>query len=111
MVEKWTLCIEVSCHPNSGQATVKYVLYNLSQNHVMHRNIVLLRRTTNNEAYYIALVEDLKEEKNNVVNDIVVYMNSQLICNQLNGIFEVRKSNLKLLYNGLQTFIGCPLIY
>ena len=68
------------------------------RNHVLHRNIDLHGRTTNNEAYYIALIEGLKEEKNNFVNDIVVYMNSQLICNQLNGIFEVRKANLKPLY-------------
>ena len=91
MVEKWTLCIEVSCHPNPGQATVKYVLYNPARNHVVHRNIDLHGRTTNNEAYYITLIEGLKEAKNNVLNDIAIYMNSQLICNQLNGIFEVRK--------------------
>ena len=78
--------------------TFKYVLYNPARNHVMHINIDLHERTTNNESYYIALVEGLKEAKNNVVNDIAVYMNSQLICNQLNGIFEVRKENLKPLY-------------
>ena len=74
------------------------MLYNPARNHVVHRNIDLHGRTTNNEAYYISLVEGLKEAKNNFVNDIAAYMNSQLICNQLNGIFEVRKANLKPLY-------------
>ena len=98
MVQKWELYIEVSCHPNPGEATIKYVLHNAARNHVLHRNIEVHERAMNNEAYYIALVEGLKEEKNYVVNDIIVFTNSQLICNHIKGIYEVRKVNLKPLY-------------
>lgn len=89
MVQKWKLCIEVSCRPNPSQAIMKYVLHNAARNHVLHRNIEMHERTTNNEGYYIALVEGLKEAKNYDVNDITVFTNSQLICNQINNIYEV----------------------
>lgn len=82
----------------SWTSIVKYLLYNLARNYVLHKIIDVHGRKTNNEAYYITLVEGLKEEKQNVVNDIALYMNSQLICNQLNDIYEVQKSNLKPLY-------------
>jgi len=29
MVEKWALCIEVSCYPNQGKEVISYVLHNI----------------------------------------------------------------------------------
>jgi len=98
MVQKWRLCIEVSCFPNSGRAVVKFVLYNMETNHLFNGKREVLGMTTNNEAYYIALVEGLKEAKQHDVSDIEVFTNSELICNQMKGIYRVRKDNLKPLH-------------
>jgi ribonuclease HI len=98
MVQKWTLCIEVSCYPNPGQAIIAYVLHNMALNHVLQTKREVHGKTTNNEAYYIALVEGLKEAKKYGANDIVVFTNSELICNQMKGIYQVRKDNLKPLH-------------
>ena len=98
MVQKWELSIEVSCYPNPDQAVITYVLHNKSLNHVLQSQREVYGRTTNNEAYYIALVEGLKTAKKNGANDIVVFTNSELICNQMKGIYQVRKDNLKLLH-------------
>jgi ribonuclease HI len=98
MVHKWALSIEVSCYPKHGEAVITYVLHNKALNHVLQSQREVYGRTTNNEAYYIALVEGMKTTKKNGANDIVVFTNSELICNQMKGIYQVRKDNLKLLH-------------
>jgi ribonuclease HI len=98
MVHKWTLCLEVSCCPNPGQAKIKYVIYNNASNQVVQRTRDVYGRTTNNEAYYIALVEGLKDAKKYGAKDIVVYTNSELICNQMKGLYQVRAIDLKPIH-------------
>jgi ribonuclease HI len=88
MVQKWALSIEVSCYPNLGQAVITYVLHNKALNHVLQSHRKVYGRTTNNEAYYIALVEELKTMKKHGANHIVVFTNSELICNQMKGIYQ-----------------------
>ena len=95
MEHKWTLCIEVSCFPNLGQATIRYIIYNNALKHTLEIKKYVCGKTTNNKAYYISLVEGLKEEKTYGINDISVYTNLELICNQMEGIYQVRKDNLK----------------
>ena len=99
MVQKWTLCIEVSCYPNLGKAIIAYILYNNATNKVFQRKNDVCGRTTSNEAYYIALIEGLKTTKEHGANDIVVFTNSELVCNQMKGTYRVRKDNLKLLHS------------
>ena len=98
MVQKWHLCIEVSCFTYPGRAVIKFVIYNMATNHLFHGKREVPGMTTNNEAYYIALFEGLKEAKQHDVNDIEVFTNSTLICNQMKGIYWVRKDNLERLH-------------
>ena len=98
MVQKWTLCIEVSCYPNPGQAIISYILYNNATNKVFQQKNDVCGRTTSNEAYYIALIEGLKTTKKHGDNNIVVFTNSELVCNQMKGTYRVKKDNLKLLH-------------
>ena len=98
MVNKWTLCIDVSCHPNPGRATMAYVIVNNASNEVFQRKWDISARTTNNEAYYIALIGGLKASQNYGANDISVFTSSTLLCNQILGVYQVRKVNLKPLH-------------
>ena len=98
MVEKWTLCIDVSCYPNPGQAIIEYVLHNKATNESFQRKREICGRSTNNIAYYIVLIEGLKTTKMYSSNDICVYTNSLLLCNQMKGIYQVRKRNLMPLH-------------
>ena len=84
----------MSCYPNPGQAIIEYVLRNNFLNDVFQRKREIRGRTMNNEAYYIVLIEGLKTTKMYSANDICVYTNSLLLCNQMNGIYQVRKMNL-----------------
>ena len=94
MVQQWTLCIQVSCYPNLGHTIIEYVLHNSFLIEAFQRKREILGTTMNNEAYYIALREGLKIEKMYNANDICVYTNSLLLCNQMKGIYQVRKRNL-----------------
>ena len=79
MVEKWTLCIDVSCYPNPGKAVITYVLCNVATNKVLQRKMNIPGRTTNNEAYYIALIEGLGTTREYGSNGIVVFTNTELV--------------------------------
>ena len=75
MVNKWTLCIDVSCYPNPRRAIIAYVLVNNASHEVFQRNWYISSRTTKNEEYYVALIEGLKETKKYGANDISVFTN------------------------------------
>lgn len=95
MVEKWTLCIEVSCYPNPWKVVITYVVCNSVTNKVLQRKINVPGRTTNNEAYYIALIEGIGTTREYGPNGIVVFTNSELVCNQMKGMYQVKKERLK----------------
>ena len=106
MVQKWKLCIEVSCHPNPGKASISYVIYNMDSRQVLRRERDVCGRTTNNKAYYIALIEGLKSAKQLGANDISVFTNSELICKQMEGVYQVKKDNLKPLHREARIMVS-----
>ena len=79
MVEKWTLCIDVSFYPNLGKAVITYVLSNIATSKVVQRKMNIPRRTTNNEAYYTGLIEGLGTTMEYGSNGIIVFTNSKLV--------------------------------
>ena len=98
MVEKWKLCIEVSCYPNPGKAVITYVLSNIATSKVVQRKMNIPGRTTNKEAYYIGLIEGLGTTMGYGSNGILVFTNSEVVCNQMNGVYQVKKEMLKELH-------------
>ena len=106
MVQEWTFCIQVKCCPNPGYATIEYVLRNNVLNKVIHRKRDICGTTTNNEAYYIDLIEGLKAAIIHRANGISVYTNFELVCRQMKGIYQVRKRNLKSLHVEARTIAG-----
>ena len=62
--------------------------------------------TMDNEAYYIALIEGLKIARMYRANGISVYTNSELVCRQMKGIYQVRKVKLKLLHVEARITVG-----
>ena len=77
---------------------ITYVLHNKSLNDVLQSQSEVYGRTTKNQAYYIALVEGMETTKKHGANDIFFFTNSELIWNQMKGIYQARKNNLKLLH-------------
>ena len=98
MVEKLKLCIEISCYLNPRKAVITYVFSNIANSKVIQRKMNILGRTTNNEAYYIGLIEGLGTTMEYGSNGIVFFTNSELVCNQMNGVCQVKKERLKELH-------------
>ena len=77
---------------------ITYVISNITAGKVVQRKMNIPGITTNNEAYYIALIEGLGTTIEYGSNGIVVLTNSQLVCNQMNDVYQVKKERLKELH-------------
>ena len=55
-------------------------------------------RKKNNEAYYIALIEGLGTTREYGSNGIVVFTNSELVCNQMKSVYQVKKERLRQMH-------------
>ena len=98
MVEKWKSCIDFSCYPNPWKVVITYLLSNIAIRKVIQRKMNILGRTTNNEECYIGLIEGLGTTMEYGSNGILVLTNSELVCNQMNGVYQVKKERLKELH-------------
>lgn len=86
---------------NPGPSASGYVLYDMNDSIVV-KNGIYLGVTTNNQAEYQALKFGLEEAiKHNVVN-IHVYMDSMLVVNQMNGIFQVKNRDLWPIHDAIK---------
>lgn len=86
---------------NPGPSASGYVLYDMNDKIVV-KNGIYLGVTTNNQAEYQALKFGLEEAlKHNVVN-IHVYMDSMLVVNQMNGIFQVKNRDLWPIHDAIK---------
>ncbi len=57
---------------------------------------------TNNQSEYSALILGLKEALSRDIKCLYVYGDSQLVINQINGIYKVKNSGLQSLYQEVQ---------
>jgi len=90
---------------NPGPSASGYVLYDMNDT-VVVKNGIYLGVTTNNQAEYQALKFGLEEAiKHNVVN-IHVYMDSMLVVNQMNGIFQVKNRDLWPIHDAIKRLAG-----
>ncbi|NIP32106.1 MAG: reverse transcriptase-like protein [Candidatus Dadabacteria bacterium] len=53
---------------------------------------------TNNQAEYTALITALESLKEESKNKIIIHTDSQLVANQINGLWKVKDPDLKLLF-------------
>jgi len=56
-------------------------------------------KKTNNEAEYLAMIAGLELALNNNFNEIIIYSDSELLVNQINGKYKVKAKNLRPLFD------------
>lgn len=61
---------------------------------------------TNNEAEYIAVLHAIKEAKKLGATSITLFLDSELIVRQLQGIYKVKSVNLKKYYREITSLLG-----
>lgn len=91
---------------NPGPAAIGFIVKN-ETGKILVRQGKLIGRATNNVAEYTAVIEALewlkyevqrtKDELKKVILEIAFFLDSQLIVNQLNGLYKIKNANLRNL--------------
>lgn len=83
---------------NPGPAASAFVAYDESQ-HVLREEAVFLGNATNNVAEYTAVIKALEWVKkiNPVPSEVNFFLDSQLVVNQITGIYKIKDMNLQQL--------------
>ncbi len=87
-----------ACWGNPGPAAIGAVLKNEQQEAVV-RISEYIGHGTNNRAEYRAVIAALKAAAALGESEVVLYLDSELLVKQLNGVYKVRNNNLRPLYN------------
>ena len=101
---KITLYIDGAADLHSKTAGIGGIIY--SSNNEIFSFSEYLHDATNNEAEYNALISGLKSLlKLNLLNPII-YSDSELVVNQVNGEYRVKNDRMKLLYKEVTSLLS-----
>jgi ribonuclease HI len=86
---------------NPGPAAYGYVILDMDDK-VVKQEGVYIGDTTNNQAEYQSLKYGLESALALGVKELEVYMDSQLVINQINGLYKIRNVELKPHYERIK---------
>ena len=98
IIEAELFCDGASCG-NPGDSGIGVVIRPLNGTGKDHRISEYIGIATNNVAEYSALIRGLEEARALGVKRINVFLDSELVVRQINGIYKVRNSNLRTLWD------------
>ncbi len=90
----WQIYVDGASSGNPGNSGAGIVMFNEDGNEVF-RDSVFLGKMTNNMAEYEALIWALEKARESGIQDIVVYTDSLLMANQVNGIYKINNNTLR----------------
>lgn len=79
---------------NPGPAAVGFIIYD-SNNEKLEQYSKYIGEKTNNYAEYLAILESLINSKNYNPDEVVIYTDSSLAYNQINGFWKIKDDSLK----------------
>jgi len=103
-MDKLTIYVDGASKGNPGKAGIGIVFFcegKKIKEYSQHIGV-----TTNNVAEYMAVVFAMQEALIMRVENIAVFTDSELIANQIQGIYKVRDNNLFRLYKQVQHLKG-----
>lgn len=101
---KKDLSLKVYCdggaRGNPGPAASAFIVED-STGKVLFENGIFIGSATNNQAEYRAVIEALHWITNNTktLTTLSIYLDSQLVVNQVNGSFKVKEPHLRILHS------------
>ncbi|HUJ89797.1 MAG TPA: ribonuclease HI family protein [Syntrophorhabdales bacterium] len=101
----WHIYIDGASLGNPGQSGAGIVSYDEQGNEVW-RESAHLGTMTNNMAEYEALVRALRKAREMAVVSVSVYTDSQLVANQILGLYRIRNDRLRQYLLEAQNLIG-----
>ncbi|KAL0301510.1 UNVERIFIED_CONTAM: hypothetical protein Sradi_6427800 [Sesamum radiatum] len=99
----WKMYFDGASHKEGAGARVVFVT---SEGEVLHYSFTLTQNCSNNVAEYQALILRLEIAVDVKQLPLKVYGDSQLVLNQLLGLYEVKKPELLLYHNYAKRLIG-----
>jgi ribonuclease HI len=96
---KFQIFIDGASRGNPGRAALGIrILSSLQNSRTLKEVFEKLPDTTNNQAEYLALIRAFIEARNLGGTHLEIFSDSELLVQQMNGIYRVRDENLKLLH-------------
>jgi ribonuclease HI len=93
----WQLFTDGASKGNPGPAGAGWILINEIEARTIKES-QFLGEATNNEAEYQALILGLKKAQVLGVREIVVFLDSELLVRQINGLYRVKNPRLLIFY-------------
>ena len=90
---QWHINVDGASSGNPGKSGAGIVARDKDGNIVLSRSI-FLGEMTNNMAEYEALLIALNDAARNSVKEVTVYTDSQLVANQINGLYKIKNTTL-----------------
>jgi len=94
---------EIHCdgltEPNPGRGSWAFIVFNGLGDKVFQVSGMMVGGVTNNQSEYRSMIEALvwAHEKEN--DEIIIYSDSQLVVNQLNGSWQVKSDSIRSWYD------------
>lgn len=105
---KYTIYADGLCEPNPGKASWGIVVCD-DIGLITAQNGFMGDDNTNNTAEYRAVIEALVYAHEDDENEYLILTDSQLVVNQLNGLWQVKAEKLQPWYdNANDLLIDCP---
>ena len=103
--QKLFLYVDGSCSGNPGAGGAGVVVKD-ERGRIIARLKKYLGSVTNNRAEYQALIAGLEEAQRLGTKEVEVYLDSELVVNQVNGVYRVRDTKLKTLEGEVRRRLG-----
>ncbi len=94
-----------ACRGNPGMGGAGAVITDEADN-ILWEEKEFLGHCTNNIAEYKALILGLKGARALRFNQLDVYLDSELLANQINGSYKVKNENLKVLMQEVRSLLS-----
>lgn len=97
MIEKLLINVDGACQGNPGESSIGVVITDQDGN-IVDEIGSYIGRTTNNVAEYKALITGIEAVTEYMPKRAIFFMDSQLVVNQVNGLYRVRQPHLNALH-------------
>ncbi|MBI1730177.1 ribonuclease HI family protein [Candidatus Acetothermia bacterium] len=103
-MEKILINIDGACQGNPGDASIGVVI-NDNQGNRIEEIARYIGRTTNNVAEYKGLIAAAEAALQYMPKRAIFFMDSQLVVNQINGLYRVRQPHLNALHEQVEDLL------
>lgn len=92
-IEKLHIFTDAACLENPGKASVSVIVKDGKES-ILEEFSSLLQNSTSNRAEYFAILKALELALKYCRNEVIIFTDSKLVANQLNGVYRIKSQEL-----------------